>query len=96
MTPYEEELLVKYLTHLNVVGAQGDYADFEAWYQAVRHTPGLGAPRTLEEAAELRHKDVLDAARVFKPAPGITMNQPSRMPRFQSSTTLLPGRRTQK
>ena len=65
MTPYEEELLVKYLTHLNVVGAEGDYADFEAWYQSVRYAQGPGAPRTLEEAAELRYKDVLEAARVF-------------------------------
>ena len=65
MTPYEEELLVKYLTHLNVLGAEGDYRDFEAWYQAVRYAQGAGAPRTLEEAAEMRYKDVLDAARVF-------------------------------
>ena len=36
MTPYEEELLFKYLAHLNVVGDDVDYPDFEAWYQAVR------------------------------------------------------------
>ena len=65
MTPYEEELLVKYLTYLNVVDVEGDYADFEAWYQTVRYGQGPGAPRTLEEAAELRYKDILDAARVF-------------------------------
>ena len=65
ITPYEEELLGKYLTHLNVVGDDGDYPDFEAWYQAVRYAQGTGAPRTLEEAAELRFKDVLEAARVF-------------------------------
>ena len=65
MTPYEEELLFKYLAHLNVVGEEGSYPDFEAWYQAVRYAQGPAAPRTLEEAAELRYKDVLDAARVF-------------------------------
>ena len=65
MTPYEEELLVKYLSHLNVLGDEGDYPGFEAWYQEVRYGQGPGAPATLEEAAELRYKDVLDAARVY-------------------------------
>ena len=36
MTPYEQELLEKYLTHRNVIGYEGDYPDFESWYQAVR------------------------------------------------------------
>ena len=44
-----------YLTH----------SDFEAWYQEVRYARGPSAPRTLEEAAELRYKDILDAARLF-------------------------------
>ena len=61
----EQELLEKYLTHLNVLARRGDYPDFESWYQAVRYAQGPGAPRTLEEASELRYKDVLDAARVF-------------------------------
>ena len=33
MTGEEQELLEKYLTHLNVLGDEGDYPDFEAWYQ---------------------------------------------------------------
>ena len=63
MTPYEQKLLEEYLTHLNVIGDEGDYADFEAWYQAVRHAQGPSAPTTLQEASELRYKDVLTAAR---------------------------------
>ena len=65
MTAYEQELLEEYLTHLNVIGDDGDYADFEAWYQAVRHAQGPSAPTTLQEASELRYKDVLDATRAF-------------------------------
>ena len=65
MTGEDQELPGKYLTHLNVLGPEGDYPDFEAWYQEVRYAQGPGAPRTLEEASELRYKDILDAARVF-------------------------------
>ena len=65
MTGEEQEFLEKYLTHLNVLGDEGDYPDFEAWYQAVRYAQGPEAPTTLQEASELRFKDVLDAARVF-------------------------------
>ena len=65
MTPYEQRLLEKYLTHLNVLGPEGSYPDFEAWYQTVRYAQGPRAPATLEEASELRYKDILDAARVF-------------------------------
>ena len=65
MTPYEQELLEKYLSHRNVIGDDGDYPNFESWYQAVRYAQGSGAPRTVEEASELRYKDILDAARVF-------------------------------
>ena len=65
MPPYEQELLEKYLAHLNIVGDEGDYPDFDSWYQAVRYAQGPSAPRTLEEASELRYKDVLEAARVF-------------------------------
>ena len=65
MTGEEQELLEKYLAHQNVIGDEGDYPDFEAWYQEVRYAQGPGAPATLEEASELRYKDILDAARVF-------------------------------
>ena len=65
MTPYEQELLEKYLAHQSVIGHEGDYPDFESWYQAVRYAQGPGAPRTVMEASELRYKNVLDAARVF-------------------------------
>ncbi len=75
MTPYEQELLEKYLAHLNVIGHEGDYPDFEAWYQAVRYAQGPGEPRTLEEASELRYKDVLDAARVFNRLQGNLISQ---------------------
>ena len=75
MTPYEEELLTKYLSHLNVLGKDGDFADFEDWHQVVRYASGPGAPCTVEEASELRYKDLLDAARMFNrlqgnPEPG--------------------------
>ena len=50
MTPYEEELLTKYLTQLNILGEDGAFADFEEWYQMVRYANGDGAPRTVEEA----------------------------------------------
>ena len=45
MTPYEQDLLQKYLAHLNVVGVEGEYPDFEAWHQAVGYAQGPGAPR---------------------------------------------------
>ena len=66
MTGDEQELLENYLTHLTVLGEHGSYPDFEAWYQEVRYARGPSAPRTLEEAADLRYKDLLDAARLFK------------------------------
>ena len=65
MTPYEQELLKKYLAHRNVIGDEGSYPDFEAWYQEIRYAQGPAAPTTLEEASELRYKDVLNAARLF-------------------------------
>ena len=40
MTPYEQKLLEEYLTHLNVIGDEGDYTDFEAWYRTVRYAEG--------------------------------------------------------
>ena len=66
MTGEEQELLEQYLTHLNVLGEEGTHPDFEAWYQEVRYAQGANAPRTVEEAAELRYKDFLAAARVFQ------------------------------
>ena len=68
MTPCEEELLTKYLTHLNVLGEDGDFADFEEWYQPVRYAKGPGAPRAVGKGSEPRCKDVLKAARAVKPA----------------------------
>ena len=65
MTPYEQKLLEEYLTHLNVIGDEGDYTDFEAWYRTVRYAQGANAPATLKEASEMRYNDVLDAARAF-------------------------------
>ena len=43
MTPYEQELMEQHLTHLNVIGHEGDYPGFEAWYQAVY----CKSPRTI-------------------------------------------------
>ena len=44
MPPYEQELLEEYLTHLNVIGDEGDYTDFEAWYRTVRYAEGAKRP----------------------------------------------------
>ena len=44
MTPCEEELLTRYLTHLNVLGGDADCADLEERYQPVRW-PMPPAPR---------------------------------------------------
>lgn len=79
MTPYEQEFLEKYLAHRNVIGHEGDYPDFASWYQAVRYAQGPDAPRTVEEASELRYKDILDAARVF--------NQLTSLPAATKDTT---------
>ena len=65
MTPDEQELLEQYLAHLNVLGDEGEYPDFEAWYQEVRYAQGPGAQSTLQKASEIRYEDNLDAARVF-------------------------------
>ncbi len=40
-------------------------ASFEEWYQLVRYANGEGAPRTFEEASELRYRDDLEGARLF-------------------------------
>ena len=50
---------------LNRLGEEGTHPDFDAWYQEARYAQGPEAPATLEEASELRYKDVLNAARVF-------------------------------
>ena len=65
MTPDEQELLEKYLTHQNVIGDEGEYPNFESWYQAVRYAQGPGAPKTVMEASELRYKDILAAAKLI-------------------------------
>ena len=72
MTGEEQDLSEKYLAHRNVIGDEGDYPDFESWYQAVRYAQGPSAPRTVQEASELRYKDILDAARVFNRLQGNT------------------------
>ena len=41
----------QYLTHLNMLGGEGDYTNFEARYQAVRNAEGPSAPFALQEAA---------------------------------------------
>ena len=66
MTSEEQELLEKYLSHLNVLGEEGTHPTSTpgTWKCATPAAPA--APRTLQEASELRFKDVLDAARVFK------------------------------
>ena len=84
MTGEEQELLEKYLAHLNVLGPEGYYPDFEAWYRTVRYAQGPAAPTTLEEASELRYKDVLNAARVFNQLARKQQNQ-----RCNSLNTLL-------
>ena len=40
MTPYEQELLVNYLTHLNVLGDEVNYPNFDDWYREVRYAQG--------------------------------------------------------
>ena len=65
MTDEEKDLLKKYLTELNVLGPNGSYPHFEAWYQEVRYAQGPHAPQTVMEASELRYKDILDAAQAF-------------------------------
>ena len=62
---FPARLLEQYLTHLNILGEDGTHPNFEAWYQEVRYARGPSAPRALEEAGEIRYKDVLDAAKVF-------------------------------
>ena len=44
MTPCEEELLTKYLTHLNVLGGDAYFADFEERYQPVRYANAARRP----------------------------------------------------
>ncbi len=65
MASYEQQLQEKYLTNLYMLGEEGSYPNVEIGYQEIRHARGANAPRTLEEAAELRFKDLLDAARLF-------------------------------
>lgn len=66
LTGEEQELLEKYLTHLNVLGPEGFYPNFEAWYQEIRYARGPSRPQTVAETAELRYKGVLEAAKLFK------------------------------
>ena len=45
LTGEEQELLEKYLTHLNVLGPEGFYPNFEAWYQEIRYAQGPSTHR---------------------------------------------------
>ena len=40
MTGEEKDLLKKYLAHLNSLGPEGFYPNFEAWYQEIRYAQG--------------------------------------------------------
>ena len=42
MTGEEQDILEKYLAHRNVIGYEGDYPDFESWYQASATPRGPG------------------------------------------------------
>ena len=55
----------QYLTNLKVPGEEGAHPSIDACYQGVRYALGPNAPKSLEEASELRYKDVFDAARVL-------------------------------
>ena len=44
MTGEEQELLEKYLTHLNILGKDGTHPHIKAWYQEVRYAQGPNAP----------------------------------------------------
>ena len=44
MTGEEKDLLKKYLAHLNILGPEGFYPNFEAWYQEIRYAQGSSAP----------------------------------------------------
>ena len=66
LTGEEQELLEKYLTHLNMLGPEEFYPNFEAWYQEIRYAQGPSTPQTVAETAELRYKGVLEAAKLFK------------------------------
>ena len=76
MTGEEQELLQQYLTHLNILGEEGTHPNIDAWYQEVRYALGPNAPQSLEEASELRYKDVLEAARVFNRLVATKFDQP--------------------
>lgn len=65
MTDHERAILMQYLVYLNVLGPEGAHETFHDWYHEVRYARGADAPRSLEEASELRYKDVLQAARVY-------------------------------
>ena len=76
MTLEEQELLKKYLTHLNILGKDGTHPHFEAWYQEVRYAQGPNAPHSVMKASELRHKEILEAARVYDRLVATNSNEP--------------------
>ena len=44
MTGEEQELLGKYMNHLNILGEEGTHPSIDAWYQEVRYALGPNAP----------------------------------------------------
>ena len=42
MTSEEQELLEKYLSHLNVLGEEGTHPNLDCWYLEVRYARGPG------------------------------------------------------
>ena len=42
MTSEEQELLEKYLSHLNVLGEEGTHPNLDSWYLEVRYARGPG------------------------------------------------------
>ena len=67
MTGEEQQLLEQYLTYLGILGEEGTHPSFEAWYQEVRYARGDSAPNILQEASELRFKEILDEPRRQRP-----------------------------
>ena len=53
------------LSHLNILGGEEAYANFEDRYQAVCNAEGNSATFALQEAAELHFNDIPGAALVF-------------------------------
>ena len=66
MTGEKQKLLEKYVSHLNVLGGKAPIPTSKPGTKKSVTPAAPAAPRTLQEASELRFKDILDDARVFK------------------------------